>query len=426
MFRSSIVLAVVLVASPASSLPARAAADQTSTDPSFSQIDAIVKTLSEITGLTEKHAVPYGRMSKRQLRQFLNKRIKKTLKPDEIRADELSLKMFGLVPQNFDLKKSTIDLLTEQAAAFYDYDEKKLFLLDDPDSNAAGETTTLAHELSHALADQYFNLENFMEDTPRNDDENLAHTAVVEGQASWLMIAYELKHAGQDPVPTAEMLKSVADSGESSMSDYPVLKNSPLYIQQSLLFPYSQGTMFFDAVFHKLGKAAFAEVFTHPPANSSQIIHPDRYFSHEKPSEPALPKLDQQSREVTDGSMGEFDHQILLQQYLGASKATELAPHLRAGHFKIVTPKGRDPKPVLLYAAEWDSPQSTSDYFDAYRKILKAKWQHCEFTIEKPTVLAGTGDNGMFVVWRMGNVLSSVEGLRDETEWKRFQGLGGL
>ena len=426
MFRSSIVLAVVLVASPASSLPARAAADQTSTDPSFSQIDAIVKTLSEITGLTEKHAVPYGRMSKRQLRQFLNKRIKKTLKPDEIRADELSLKMFGLVPQNFDLKKSTIDLLTEQAAAFYDYDEKKLFLLDDPDSNAAGETTTLAHELSHALADQYFNLENFMEDTPSNDDENLAHTAVVEGQASWLMIAYELKHAGPDPVPTAEMLKSVADSGESSMSDYPVLKNSPLYIQQSLLFPYSQGTMFFDAVFHKLGKAAFAEVFTHPPANSSQIIHPDRYFSHEKPSEPALPKLDQQSREVTDGSMGEFDHQILLQQYLGASKATELAPHLRAGHFKIVTPKGRDPKPVLLYAAEWDSPQSTSDYFDAYRKILKAKWQHCEFTIEKPTVLAGTGDNGMFVVWRMGNVLSSVEGLRDETEWKRFQGLGGL
>jgi hypothetical protein len=422
MFRSSLVLVVLF----ASCLPARAAADQTSTDPSFSQIDAIVKSLSEITGLTEKHAVPYGRMSKHQLRQFLNKRIKKTLKPEEIRADELSLKMFGLVPQNFDLKKSTIDLLTEQAAAFYDYDEKKLFLLDDPDSNGAGETTTLAHELSHALADQYFNLENFMEDTPSNDDENLAHTAVVEGQASWLMIAYELKHAGQDPVPTADMLKSVADSGESSMSDYPVLKNSPLYIQQSLLFPYSQGTMFFDAVFHKLGKAAFAEVFTHPPANSSQIIHPDRYFSHEKPPEPALPKLDKPGRDVTDGSMGEFDHQILLQQYLGASKATELAPHLRAGHFKIVTPKGRDPKPVLLYAAEWDSGQSTSDYFDAYRKILKAKWQHCEFSVEKPTVLAGTGDNGLFVVWRTGNVLSSVEGLRDDAEWKRFQGLGGL
>ena len=162
-------------------------------------------------------------MSKHQLRQFLNKRIKKTLKPDEIHADELSLKMFGLVPQGFDLRKSTVDLLTEQAAAFYDYDEKKLFLLND--ASVGGETTTLAHELSHALADQHFNLENFMEETPSNDDENLAHTAVVEGEASWLMIAYELKRGGQNPEPTAEMLKSVADSGETSMADYPVLKN---------------------------------------------------------------------------------------------------------------------------------------------------------------------------------------------------------
>ncbi len=77
-------------------------------------------------------------MSKRQLRQFLTKRIKKTLKPEEIYADELALKMFGLVPQDFDLRKSTIDLLTEQAAAFYDYDEKKLFLLED--SSFAAET----------------------------------------------------------------------------------------------------------------------------------------------------------------------------------------------------------------------------------------------------------------------------------------------
>src|SRR5581483_5671284 len=98
----------------------------------------------------------YGTISKKRLRRFLGKRIKKTLKPGEIRADELALKMFGLVPQSFDLKKSTVDLLTEQAAAFYDYDEKKLFLLEGAPLN--DEVTTLAHELSHALADQHFDL----------------------------------------------------------------------------------------------------------------------------------------------------------------------------------------------------------------------------------------------------------------------------
>ena len=103
-----------------------------------------------------------------------------------------------------------------------------------------------------------------MDEAPSNDDENLAHTAVVEGEASWLMIAYDLKHAGKPPVPTPEMLKSVDDSSEESLADYPVLKGSPLYIQQSLLFPYTQGTIFFDAVYHKMGKPAFGAVFTDP------------------------------------------------------------------------------------------------------------------------------------------------------------------
>jgi hypothetical protein len=418
MFRRLLVIAL----SVAAGLPFALAREKAAKDPVFGEINSIVKSLSEITGLTEKHPVPYGRMTKSQLRRFLTKRIKKTLKPEEIRADELSLKMFGLVPPDFDLKKSTIDLLTEQAAAFYDYDERKLFLL--ADSAVEGERTTLAHELSHALADQYFNLENFMEETPSNDDENLAHTAVVEGEASWLMIAYELKRGGQPPIPTEEMLKSVADSGESSMADYPVLKASPLYIQQSLLFPYSQGTLFFNAVYHKLGKASFAEVFTHPPVSTAQIIHPEKYFAHEKPAEPAIPKLAPEGREVTDGSMGEFDHQMLLQQYLGAAEAVELAPHLRGGQYRIVT-RGHNGEPVLLYAAEWDSPESAAAYFVAYGKVLQAKWRHCEFTLRKPSMMAGTGDDGSFVAWLSGRVVSSVEGLNDAAEWQRLQSARG-
>ena len=231
-------------------------------DPAFQQLDSIVKTLAGITGLPEKHPVPYGRMNKRELRQFLGKRIKKSLRPEEIRADELALKMFGFVPQDFNLRKSTADLLTEQAAAFYDYDEKRLFLMSE--SSVSSEAATLAHELSHALADQSFNLENFMDEKPSNDDENLAHSAVVEGQASWLMIAYSLAAAGQNPVPTPEMLRSVTGSDSASSADYPVLADAPLYMQQSLLFPYASGTSFFDAVYHRLGKQAFAEVFRNP------------------------------------------------------------------------------------------------------------------------------------------------------------------
>jgi hypothetical protein len=379
-------------------------------DAAFGQIDAIVKTLSDITGLTEKHAVPYGRMSKGELRKFLNKRIRKTLKPDEIYADELSLKMFGLVPQDFDLKKSTIDLLTEQAAAFYDYDEKKLFMLED--SSFSAETTTLAHELSHALADQYFDLGKFMEDSPSNDDENLAHTAVVEGEASWLMIAYELKQAGKPPLPTPEMVKSVADTSEASMADYPVLKNSPLYIQESLLFPYSQGTAFFDAVFKKIGKDAFALVFRDPPIDSTQIMHPEKYFGHAKPSKPDVPKLTHalKTKEITEGSMGEFDHSILLRQYLGDAKAAEISVHLLGGQFHIVD-VGKTKHPILLYASQWDSNETAAAYFAAYKRVLHSKWRHMDETGNTPDTLKGTGDNGYFETHLHGDRVTSVEGM---------------
>jgi hypothetical protein len=393
----------------------QAAQEKPSGDQVFSQIDAMVKTLSDVTGLAEKHAVPYGRMTKPQLRRFLNKRMKKTLKPEEIRADELSLKMFGLVPQDFDLKKSTIDLLTEQAAAFYDYDAKKLFLLDD--ASAEGESTTLAHELSHALADQHFDLEHFMEDTPSNDDENMAHTAVVEGQASWLMIAYELKQQGQKPEPTPEMLKAVADSGEGSMTDYPVLKGSPLYIQQSLLFPYAEGTMFFDAVYKKMGKASFDAVFKDPPVDSSQIYHPDRYFAHIKPLKPELPKLapKTEGKEVTEGSMGEFDHKMLLSTYLGAAKATEMAPHWRGGQFRIMS-RGKKASPLLEYASAWDSNASAAAYFAAYQKILRGKWKQLTVLSSDPSTFAGQGDDGYFISRLKGEVVSSIEGMSVKPE----------
>jgi hypothetical protein len=398
-------------------LPVAAAHRTVSDDAVFSQIESIVKVLSELTGMREERPVPYARMSKAQLRKFLGKRIKKTLRPEEIRADELALKMFGLVPHDFDLKKSTIDLLTEQAAAFYDYDDKKLFMLED--SSVSAEITTLAHELSHALADQHFNLEKFMDEGPANDDENMARTAVVEGEASWLMIAYNLKVSGQPVEPTPEMLKTLVDSSEGSTGDYPVLKESPLYVQQSLLFPYTEGTTFFDAVYKKEGKKAFVSVFQDPPMDSAQIIHPERYFAHVKATRPELPKYHAQANEYefSEGSVGEFDHRVLLQQYLDVKEAESLSPHLRGGDFKILG-SGKGHKPVLLYASEWDSEAKAAEFFKDYRKVLSSKWKRCDVSTSRGGVFAGEGDNGFFITRLSGNVVSSVEGVPESDQWR--------
>src|ERR1035437_6560684 len=94
------------------------------------QITPLAEQLTKISGMPLRHPVPCDFITKEKIKAFLNKRVKEVAKPEDLRAEELTLKKFGLVPADYDLTKSTIDLLTEQAAAFYDYDRKKLFMTD--------------------------------------------------------------------------------------------------------------------------------------------------------------------------------------------------------------------------------------------------------------------------------------------------------
>src|SRR5579863_814227 len=129
--------------------------------PLFSEIGAMEQGLSDITGLQFRRTIPYAIMNKDQLRRYLEQRVKESIKPAEIRAEELTLKLLGLVPADFDLRQNTVDLLTEQAAAFYDYNKKKLFMLDDG-GQGADEEIALVHELAHGLADQHFPLGKYI------------------------------------------------------------------------------------------------------------------------------------------------------------------------------------------------------------------------------------------------------------------------
>jgi hypothetical protein len=278
----------------------------------------------------------------------------------------------------------------------------------------------LSHELAHALADQHFNLAKFVDDTHLDDDENLAHTAVVEGQASWLMLAFQMRRQGMSGAPNPEMLSAIEQSGDFTAGQYPVLQASPLYIRQSLLFPYSDGTSYFDAVYRRLGKPAFSTVFTEPPTDTAQILHPDRYFLHKQSTSPDPPALVSRSddRELTSGPIGEFDHRMLLWQFAGKQKAVTLAAHALGGRYRIV--EGAKHRPVLEYASEWDSDDTAREYFAVYSESLPKKWKRFEPKVRSTDLLAGLGDTGHFVTSRKGRIVSSIEGIPEELEWQRY------
>ena len=374
------------------------------------QIPPLAEQLTKISGMPLRHPVPCDFISKEKIKDFLNKRVKDVAKPEDLRAEELTLKKFGLVPADFDLTKNTIDLLTEQAAAFYDYDRKKLFITDTTSSET--QEPVLAHEIAHAIADQNYNLAKFIKGGRKSDDGSTARLAVMEGQATWLMSELLARKMGQSLKDSPALLAMMSGTNETGGGQFPVFDNSPLYLRLTLVFPYTKGMLFQNAVYNRDGQKGFAEVFLKPPVSTQQILHPDKYFSGVKPTEPALPRPDLPKgyKSLVGGSLGELEHTVLLEQYSGKALAAELAPHWRGCVFNLLENK-KESHLVLLYAVEWDNEDAARQYFAAYRALLAKKWKHMSVATQADDAVTGTGDDGRFELRRKGAIVTSVEGL---------------
>ena len=326
--------------------------------------------------------------------------------------ESLALKMFGFVPEEYDLKQAIVELMTEQAAAFYDYDRKKLFITES-DTSFMEKRAALVHELAHALADQSFPLGRFMHKGAKSDDAATAREAVVEGQATWLMWGYVSKLGGGEAKVSQMVLDSMKGAATSSVSSqYPVFEKAPLYLRESLIFPYADGLEFSNAVIEKLGKSGFSEVFQRPPVSTQQIIHPDQYLAKKEPTHPSVPEpaKPHNYRRLTEGSVGELDFRVLFNQYADKETAARVPPHWRGGEFRLYETQS-DRKPLLTCATEWDSPEAAREFYDAYNAVMPKTWKRFEPREQTANHTTGTGDRGSFELTLDVSKVSSIEGI---------------
>jgi hypothetical protein len=207
-----------------------------------------------------------------------------------------------------------------------------------------------------------------------------------------------------------EMAEAMNRMTGSSSGMFPVFDSAPLYLRESLLFPYTKGFLFQQAVIVKMGQAGFTEVYKNPPLSTQQIIHPEKYLSKVVPLKPVLPKFDLKGYdELVDGSLGEFDHDVLFRQY-GAEADGKFAQKWRGGQFRILEHK-KDKNTVLLYVSEWDDELGAKEAFRLYQRALKGKWKKMEIKSESDTSVEGVGDDGIFKLRLEGTRVSSIEGL---------------
>jgi hypothetical protein len=141
-------------------------------------------------------------------------------------------------------------------------------------------------------------------------------------------------------------------------------------------------------------------------------MHPEKYLDHVKPQIPAVPAIPdvKHYRRIADGTLGEFDVRVMLEQYATKEQAKSLAPHTTGGNYQVVEGK-RDKHALLAFALNWDDADAARQFLGAYRKALSAKAGDCEFTTDSAMQFDGHNGQGFFHVLVNENRFESLEGL---------------
>ena len=354
---------------------------------------------SRMTGLPIKHPVKRKLTSRKEVEKYFLDSFKDDESAKHMTQAEVVLKKFGLIPRDSSLEGTLLALYTEAVAGYYDPKTKTVYLLDwlDPD----GQKPVLAHELTHALQDQNFNLNKFMKKgkqkkTGKYDvttsEAMSARVALMEGQAAAVMVDYLLAPQGQNVQTNPDIARAV-QAGMLSDEGAPIMRKAPLYLREDLKFPYTFGLNFVLDLLKISKEKAFAESFENPPLDTRQIMQPQTYLHGELVAPLPMPDfgkvLGHDWQQFDVDSVGEFDISVLAREYgAPAAEAQSMARDWRFQYYYAAAKKGVKPqKPgdvSLIYVSEWSSPDAAAKFVKLDGESLKKRYQHAEPVAGQP------------------------------------------
>ena len=404
----------------------------------FRSVDDILKFASTESALPEREKVKRRLVSRDEVVAYLEKHMDEDEDSQRFRRSEVVLKKFGLIPRDFDLRTFLIALLREQIAGYYDPETKTVNLLDWVD--AEQQKPVLAHELTHALQDQSFDIKKWMKGTEKDlitvenptsldfelDEAAEARQAVVEGQATVTLIDYQLIPAGLSMATSPQIVEAMRETMLVGTADSVQFQKAPLFLKEALTFPYRYGLGFVGEVVAKSGKAGANKLFENPPVTTRQIMEPQTYLSGEKLPPMPVPdfkRLLKDYQVVDVGGFGEFDTAMLVGQYASPVIAQKVYPNWRGGYYYAVRPKDKPSAPLgLLYVSRWSSAEKAAEFAAIYAQALTQRYQKAiEVVVEgaKSTGTANsdhswTTEEGSVLIHTRGDLVLVAEGLDHE------------
>ncbi len=397
---------------PAQAAPGAAALPRATTPPEFLKAaDEVLAAMSKLLDLPVKAPLAKSLRTRDEIRQYLVKEMEEDKTPAQRYADDKTLEAFGLMPKGFPLESFLLELLTEQVAGLYDPKTKEFYIADWIPLNE--QQVVMAHELTHALHDQNFNIDAWEKAARPNDDGELARDSVIEGSALAAMLDYSFREQNTSVRDLPDIAQLIRTQALSEMAKDPEMAKAPMFIRDLLLFPYLAGTKFTQAFLKaNSGWSDFRKVFANPPLSTQQILHPEDYLAGFKVDPVTLPELGAQVpsdyRKLEDNILGEFGLHEVLKQFIGEDRAANLSPAWngdRYATFENVKTKAT----LLVFRLRLDNSEDAARFFGQYSEALEMKYKTRTDLFRRPNFFQfQTSEGGVFLRC-LGNQCLTVE-----------------
>lgn len=375
----ALLLSLVLFAASVNGAWQRAASITKPDAAALSSTDEILKVVSRLRALDIKQSVKSSFKTKDEIEQSVIRDLDENTPPEEFEASQKTLVKLGLVTTSFRLRDYVVQLLREQVAGFYEPKTKEFYLA--AWLPLSDQKRVIAHELVHALQDQHFNLRRF-EDWPKGDsDAELAAHALVEGEATLVMIEYDFEQQGMklDMNKIGALTDSMIeqDAGSDAKA-YPVLANAPKVLKENLQFPYLYGAGFVGAVLKNRSWQALDTTYSSLPASTEQIMHPERFLARDHPVKIEIPDLSGSlgaNWKKADADVnGEFGYLVALAEFISRRVARAAAAGWGGDRYALYENKATGGLVLVQYTI-WDTESDAREFFDAYSERTEKRYR---------------------------------------------------
>src|SRR5262245_7446076 len=360
--------------------------------------EAYENILPDLRGLKFEHSVEPRFMERSDLQAHMQMLFREDTSDEELELTDASLKIFGFVPPSFKTEETVLNLYSEEVAGFYDPKRKQIFLIKEPEKPQKAQKpgliarllgaksgfdkdeqkSTLSHEMAHALADQHFDLVKLQDKADSDDDRSLALQALIEGEATLVMMAEMERANGGTGKEILSASPAAMDFSFRIMQSFlpfaagKTFRTAPPIFRETMMFGYLKGMVFLLHLTNDNEWERVNEAFRKPPISTEQVLHPEKYLKQVDPPQAiTIPPLGDlvgpDWKELGQNVIGELQLSVLLRKHLG----TKAAAGWDGDRYAVF--KGPGDKLALVWFSTWDSESDAKEFASAYWRYLGTK-----------------------------------------------------